>query len=256
LLVEDSPAASQQLTRYLSEWGLRCTVHPCGEGAVEKAWQTQPQVILLDILLPDLAGWEVLSQLRAEPRTRHIPVVIVSVVDEKSQGMALGAAGYLVKPVSREQLRSALSQVLRHAPRTRPLSASPTEPPLILIADDNESNVRTLSGYLRARGYRIGVARNGLEAVERAREDHPAAILMDIQMPELDGLEATRRIRAQPGEASIPIIALTALAMTGDRERCLAAGANEYLSKPISLRTLVRAIDLQLKRRPIEDPHG
>lgn len=259
LLVEDSSAAAGQLTRYLSEWGFRSTVHPYGEGAVEKAQETQPQVILLDILLPDLAGWEVLKRLKADPRTQRIPVVIVSVVDERPLGMAQGATDYLVKPVSREQLRSALSRVFQRAPKTRKLapSVSPSSggPPLLLIADDNESNIHTLSGYLRARGYDVGVARNGYEAIERALEDRPDAILMDIQMPVLDGLEATRRIRAHAETASIPIIALTALAMAGDRERCLAAGADDYLSKPVSLRALVKAIDAQLRRKPDEETH-
>jgi PAS domain S-box-containing protein len=259
LLVEDSPAATGQLTRYLSEWGFRSTIHPYGEGAVEKAQETQPHVILLDILLPDLAGWEVLKRLKADPRTQRIPVVIVSVVDERPLGMAQGAADYLVKPVSREQLRSAVSRVFRRAPKTRLLapSLSPSSggPPLLLLADDNEANIHTLSGYLRARGYRVGVARNGYEAIERAQEDRPDAILMDIQMPVMDGLEATRRIRAHAETASIPIIALTALAMAGDRERCLAAGADDYLSKPVSLKALVKAIDAQLRRKPDEGTH-
>ena len=117
---------------------------------------------------------------------------------------------------------------------------------LILLAEDNEGNINTLSDYLLARGYRIVVARNGAEVLERVAEQRPDLILMDIQMPGMDGLEATRRIRANSELADIPIIALTALAMPGDRERCLNAGANEYLSKPVSLRGLVQVIETQL----------
>jgi len=128
--------------------------------------------------------------------------------------------------------------------------------PLILLAEDNEDNINTLLDYLQVKGYRVIVARNGHEAIERAREKRPDVILMDIQMPGMDGLEATRHIRADAdastglstGLAAVPIIALTALAMPGDRERCLEAGANEYLSKPVSLRGLVKVIETQLNR--------
>jgi signal transduction histidine kinase len=119
------------------------------------------------------------------------------------------------------------------------------ERPLILLAEDNESNVRIVSDYLSAKRYRVVVARNGSEAIALARKERPGVILMDIQMPGMDGLEAMRRIRAAAGLSKIPIIALTALAMRGDREKCLAAGANDYMSKPISLKKLVEMIETQ-----------
>jgi len=120
--------------------------------------------------------------------------------------------------------------------------------PLLLLAEDNESNIETLSNYLIANGYRLIIARNGAEAVEQAQELHPDLILMDIQMPVLDGLEAIRRLRIHPQLIKIPIIALTALVMLGDRERCLEAGANDYLSKPVSLRRLIETIEHHLDR--------
>jgi PAS domain S-box-containing protein len=119
---------------------------------------------------------------------------------------------------------------------------------LILLAEDNEANIFTISTYLETKGYRVIVARNGREAIKRTGEERPALIVMDIQMPEMDGLEAVRRLRAD-GFAEIPIIALTALAMTGDRERCLAAGVNEYLTKPVSLKRLVRLIAAKLEEK-------
>jgi signal transduction histidine kinase/DNA-binding response OmpR family regulator len=124
------------------------------------------------------------------------------------------------------------------------------ERPLILLAEDNEDGIHTFSDYLLAKGYRVVVARDGAEAIERAGEERPELILMDIQMPGMDGLEATRRIRADAaqGVATVPIIALTALAMPGDRERCLEAGVDEYLSKPVSLGELVKVIEAQLNR--------
>ncbi len=109
----------------------------------------------------------------------------------------------------------------------------------VLIADDSEVNTRHLQGYLEAHGYGVHIARDGVEAVSLCRELMPSVVLMDIQMPRLDGLEAIRSLRAEPATASVPIIALTALAMPGDRERCLSAGANEYLGKPVRLREVL-----------------
>jgi PAS domain S-box-containing protein len=116
------------------------------------------------------------------------------------------------------------------------------EQPLILLADDNEDNISMILEFLQGQGYRVVVAQNGSEAIELAKEEKPNVILMDIQMPVMDGLEATRRLKADANLAGIPIIALTALAMTGDRERCLAAGASEYMSKPVSPVKLVEVI--------------
>ena len=113
-----------------------------------------------------------------------------------------------------------------------------TNSPLILLAEDNEANIMTISSYLEAKAYRVIIAKNGVEAIAIAKAEHPDLILMDIQMPVMDGLEAIAQIRLDPSLIEIPIVALTALAMEGDRDRCLAAGANEYISKPIRLKQL------------------
>jgi signal transduction histidine kinase len=110
--------------------------------------------------------------------------------------------------------------------------------PLILLAEDNEANIATFSSYLEAKGYRILLATDGQQVIDFAKAEQPDLILMDIQMPVIDGLEAIKQIRLDPNLVNIPIIALTALAMEGDRDRCLAAGANDYLSKPIKLKQL------------------
>jgi two-component system CheB/CheR fusion protein len=127
---------------------------------------------------------------------------------------------------------------------------------LILLAEDNETNIETSLNYLEAKGYRIIVARNGLEAVAMARTAKPALILMDVQMPELNGLDAIQHIRQDPDPAvnNVPIIALTAMAMVGDRERCLQAGADEYMSKPVSFKILTAKMQELLviyRNRPV-----
>ncbi len=115
--------------------------------------------------------------------------------------------------------------------------------PLILLAEDNEANIMTISSYLMAKGYRVMLANNGQEAIALTQAQRPDLILMDIQMPGVNGLEAIQTIRGLPEYATIPIVALTALAMNDDRERCLAAGADEYLAKPVSLKALTVMID-------------
>jgi PAS domain S-box-containing protein len=120
-------------------------------------------------------------------------------------------------------------------------AAAPTNP-LILLAEDNEANISTVASYLEAKGYRLLLAHNGVEAIEIAQSYQPDLILMDIQMPKMDGLEAMQHLRRDPDLVDVPIIALTALTMTGDRERCLEAGATDYLSKPIKLKQLAQSI--------------
>ena len=121
--------------------------------------------------------------------------------------------------------------------------------PLVLLADDNPINIETFSNYLTSRGYRLIFASDGQEAINMTIAQKPDLILMDIQMPVLDGLSAIESIRANPDVNNIPIVALTALAMTGDREKCLAAGANEYLAKPVKLSHLTAIIQQQLKKK-------
>ncbi|HWQ11212.1 MAG TPA: response regulator [Roseiflexaceae bacterium] len=115
--------------------------------------------------------------------------------------------------------------------------------PLVLLVEDNEENIAVMQEYIAQHGYRVATARDGYEAVAAAAELLPDVILMDIQLPGLDGLAAIARIRAHPALAAVPIVALTALAMPGDRERCLAAGASGYLSKPVALRELIQTIE-------------
>ncbi len=253
LIVEDSEPAAKHVARYLSELSAAVHIHHQGEGTLEAALQFNPDVIILDILLPNISGWEVLAQLKANPATQHIPVLVISVVDERSQALAMGASDYLLKPISRHQLQSALARILPKSSETPGQTTlfvrePERQSPLILLAEDNETNISTLMDYLQVQGYQLVLARNGLEAVHVAKQQKPDLILMDIQMPEMDGLEATRRIRDETELANVPIIALTALAMPGDRDRCLAAGANDYLTKPVGMKKLVNTIAQYLKQ--------
>lgn len=243
LIVDDSLSTVEQLTRYLQELRIPTIVHAQAKEALEVARQMLPDLILLDLLMPEYSGWEIVQLLRENPITRSIPVMIASVVDEHNSGLSHSVAGYLVKPITREQLRNALHKLNLVTEATHDNREPPGVPYAkqfrLLIAEDNQVNLEVMRDYLERKGFLVISACNGQEALDEAERIQPDLILMDIQMPELDGLSAIRTLRSKPACATTPIIALTALAMPGDRERCLTAGATAYLTKPISLRDLV-----------------
>jgi len=252
MTVEDNELDAARLTRLLKQAGIENTVFDSGTGIVERASALQPGVILLDINLPDRSGWDVLAELKTNEKTRSIPVVITSVEEDRAKAAAMGAAGSLVKPISPTELRAMLDRVQRHVPQVEAVLviASDQTGPVVMVVDDNQINIDTLSDFLESNNYHVVPARSGWEFLERAPVAHPNLVLMDIQMPGMDGLEAIRRIRKHEdlALATVPIIALTALAMPGDRERCLAAGADEYLSKPMSLKGLLTLMEDLLQR--------
>jgi CheY-like chemotaxis protein/two-component sensor histidine kinase len=257
LVIEDDPTAGKQLMRYLDELGLTSALHVCGWDSVETVLRERPDVILLDLQMPGESGWVVLTRLKEHPQTRDIPVVIVSVVDEPEKSRARGATAHFTKPVTRQQLaaffqRNAAVQPSAAMPQ-HPQPGTPQSGPIILLAEDNAANIQTVGGYLEKKGYAMNYAVNGLIAVTMAQELRPALILMDIQMPVMDGLTAIRAIRADVALQEIPIVALTALAMNGDRERCLAAGATDYMSKPVKLKELATLVERLLLQRDAQN---
>jgi CheY-like chemotaxis protein len=137
---------------------------------------------------------------------------------------------------------------LKNTGKFRAIKPEVKDRPIILLIEDTREVTMMVKDYLEVAGYQVLAAPDGLSGIEQAQRNHPALILMDIQLPNMDGLEATRRLRADPDFRTVPIIALTALAMRGDRERCLAAGATDYLAKPVSLKKLVQMIDEYLLR--------
>lgn len=167
-----------------------------------------------------------------------------------SSQLGIGSCFTVMLPVttpSRSQVLSPFPSWQEVEPEPEPQSS-----PLILLAEDNLANIQTLSSYLTAKGYELILAKDGTEAIDQAQEQQPDLILMDIQMPGMDGLEAMERIRQEPWGADVPIIALTALAMESDQQRCLQAGADDYLSKPVKLKHLVTRIEELLNRSSIQ----
>ncbi|WP_017299127.1 response regulator [Nodosilinea nodulosa] len=254
LVVEDSSPAANQIKRYLAEIGATSVIHPVGRGALDVALRVSPDVIVLDVLLPDCSGWEVLSELKSHSQTQSIPIIVISVVDDRPRSLDMGAIEHLLKPLSRQKFHQALHRLFANVQSPNPemalivAAAELARRPKVLLAEDNEANITMLLNYLESQNFQVFLARNGLEAVQMAKQNQPDVILMDIQMPDMDGLEATRQIRADGQISSIPIIALTALAMPGDLERCLGAGANDYMAKPVKLKQLLDKITQQLPK--------
>lgn len=247
LIVENSQTDSRQLLRYLKSFGLKAIVHKQGEGIIEKILEIQPQVIFLELIFSNRSSWETLNQLKTHPETKDIAIVLVSAIDQRSHNFQLGDFETLVKPVTKEKLQAVLAKI-SNLTTVIPTPTTQKQRPLILLAEDNQANVETFSDYLENRGYQIILANNGQEAIALTLAQTPDLIIMDLQMPILDGFEAILRLRNDWQCSSIPIIALTALAMAEDREKCLKIGANQYLTKPVRLQQLAKTIEQLLNK--------
>jgi signal transduction histidine kinase/CheY-like chemotaxis protein len=202
LVVEDDPAAAELLTRQLDRAGFGTDVARSGAEAIAKAIERKPAAITLDILLPDLDGWEVLTRLKREPGTSEIPVVVVSVVDNPELGIALGALDYFVKPVPADDLINRLNRFkfVRKA----------GEKPRVLVVDDEPANREWLKRILEPAGFAVIQARGGKEAIELAKSRKPDLVLLDLMMPEVTGFDVVEALRADEGTKSTPIMVLTA----------------------------------------------
>jgi PAS domain S-box-containing protein len=257
VVIDPGDTSVEQLRRYLLELGAETLIVDESLPARHIICDKQPDLVVFDLLLPDRSGWDLLAELQADPRSCKIPVLLLSAMPdatlrERLPDPAHQRVQHLLKPFSRQQLGQTLIKLFQpvdeSSVNTLQLAPPPALPsgvsaPYVLIVEDNETNIRTLSDYLTAKAYQIEVARSGSEAMHSVRMRRPDVILMDIQMPGMDGLEVTRLIRNDYTLRTIPVIALTALAMPGDREKSLAAGANDYISKPISLKSLVQLIE-------------
>jgi signal transduction histidine kinase/CheY-like chemotaxis protein len=210
LVVEDDSQAAELLRLYLEGTGYRVEVARDGEEGFAKACQLHPALITLDLLLPKIDGWDLLVHLKGDATTREIPVVIVSIEEERGKGFALGAADYLVKPISREELVSALQRV--------GLKRRPREAVTILAIDDDPMALELVDAILSQEGFQIIKAYGGEEGVAAARRETPALIILDLLMPELDGFAVVERLRADPATATIPIVILTSKHLTPDEK--------------------------------------
>jgi signal transduction histidine kinase/CheY-like chemotaxis protein len=213
LIVEDNPQAVDLLTVYLHVDGFGVTVARDGAAGLALARHSHPAAIVLDILLPQVDGWDFLACAKADPEIAHIPVVIVSMLDERGKGFALGAADYLVKPVNRESLLATLRRVTG---MTGGLDHDAT----ILAIDDDPMVLNLIDAVLRPEGYTVLKAISGTAGLELAHRQRPRLIILDLLMPEVDGFAVVERLHADPLTATIPIVILTSRSMAlEDKER-------------------------------------
>ncbi|HRE08332.1 MAG TPA: response regulator, partial [Opitutaceae bacterium] len=259
LVVDDNATNRRILMRYSDHWGMNTRAVASGtEALVELRNGAHFDVAVLDMQMPEMDGVTLALEMRKLPEGANLPLVMLSSLGQREAALHanLFAAG-LTKPAKPALLFETLARVINGKPGrtlspvavTRPLSsAAVTTPPRserILVAEDNRVNQKVALSILAKLGFRADVAANGLEVLEAVRRQRYDIILMDVQMPEMDGLEASRRLQVLlPARAERPwIIALTANAMQGDREVCLAAGMDDYLSKPIKGDELAAALD-------------
>ncbi|MCB0052330.1 MAG: response regulator, partial [Caldilinea sp.] len=208
--------------------------------AMAQVEMEEPGLIVLDLPRLEPAGWELLQTLRALPGEQRPPVIVLAPAGDRQKAARAGATGFVGKPYTADDLAAEVTRVHGASPAadgTVLVVGSERASFRILIAEDNDINYAIVSDYLAALGHTVLRAGDGEEAIARAMEERPDLMLMDIQMHKIDGLEVIRRIRTLAARdlAQTPIVALTALTMEGDRERCLAAGADEYLAKPTDL---------------------
>jgi CheY-like chemotaxis protein len=210
LLVEDDEHSVDLLSLHLTDAGFRVEVAGDGERGLELARRLRPVGIVLDIILPGLDGWDLLAALKADPAVAGIPVIIVSMLDERGKGFALGAAEYLVKPVGRDDVLTALRRCI----------AVRGEGRKVLAIDDDPLAIEMIQAVLRGEGFTVLTATGGEEGVAAARDERPEMVLLDLLMPDVDGFAVVERLRADPTTAAIPIVVLTAKDMTAvDKER-------------------------------------
>jgi CheY-like chemotaxis protein len=210
VVVEDDRRSFDLLRVYLEATGARVVSARDGEEGLDTVRRLSPAGVILDILLPGIDGWEVLAQLKADPGTAAIPVIVVSMLDERGRGFMLGAAEYLVKPVSKDQLLAALYRA----------AAMPERKHTVVAIDDDPLAIELVRASLEPEGWTVLGVATGQEGLALIRERQPSAVLLDLLMPGMDGFEVVEALRADPDTKSVPVVILTSKSMTQqDKER-------------------------------------
>ena len=258
LVVDDNRTNRRILQDLLTNWGMQPNLAESGPAALAQfaaatARGVPFRVAILDVLMPEMDGFMLVERIREHPELRDCRLIMLSSAGQMenwSRCQELGIARYLIKPVKQSDLRDAIVRVL--STRDEAPAAAVSAPPAgtgralrVLLAEDGLVNQRVAREFLEQRGHQVRVVNNGREAVEATEREAFDLVLMDVQMPEMDGLEATRAIRRneQTTGEHLPIVAMTAGAFKDDRERCMRAGMDDYLTKPIRPATLYATLE-------------
>jgi signal transduction histidine kinase/CheY-like chemotaxis protein len=213
LVIDDEATVRDLMQRFLVKEGFRVVTAASGEEGLRRAHELRPDTITLDVMMPGMDGWAVLTALKADPDVADIPVVMLTIVDDKNLGYALGAADYLTKPIDRERLVAVLKQHRRDRP--------------VLVVDDDAGVRALLRRMLEPEGYTVVEAENGRAALARLHDLAPGVVLLDLMMPEMDGFEFVAEFRRHEAWRGVPIVVITAKDLSGeDRERL-----NGYVQK-------------------------
>jgi GAF domain-containing protein/CheY-like chemotaxis protein len=206
LVIDDEAAVRELMQRYLTREGFRVITAAGGDEGLRQARELRPDAITLDVMMPGMDGWAVLSALKADPAVADIPVVMLTIVDDRNLGYTLGAAEYLTKPIERERLVAVLDRYRRDLP--------------VLVIDDDPEIRQLFRRMLEPDGYTVVDAENGRIALERLRDVTPSVVLLDLMMPEMDGFEFAAEFRRHESWRTIPIVVVTARDLSReDRER-------------------------------------
>jgi PAS domain S-box-containing protein len=232
ILVVDDEANIRKFINYeLSKRGHKIYEASCGKEAVDMARKYHPDLITLDITMPDINGFDVTVVLKNDPETKDIPILIITVIEDEKKAYRLGANDYLTKPISVDNLVSRVNRILG------------TNGASILVVDDEPSITRSIEFELRKRGYNIQTAGNGKAALETIKINNPSLIILDLIMPEMDGYEVLKHLKGQENTKDIPIIILTAVDIDEGRVKALSLGATEYINKSEGIKKLFETVE-------------
>jgi two-component system, sensor histidine kinase and response regulator len=269
LVVDDNVSNRRIMHGILSRWGMNVTLVEGGTQALEElsaaCLEAKPySLILTDLQMPGMDGFSLVEKIRARKDLSALAIMMFSSAGQRGDGarcQELGVSAYLLKPVRQSELRGAILSVLSAGDQKAQLplvtrytlhdTAAPHISLRILLAEDNLVNQRLATRLLVKRGHQVTLAGNGREAVDATEKNAFDLVLMDLQMPEMDGFEATAALREREKQTGIhlPVIALTAHALKGDRERCIEAGMDGYLSKPIRPQELDATLEIYTARK-------
>ena len=220
LVIDDDPNVRDLLSRHLDKSGYRVATASAGPDGLKRARELRPDAITLDVLMPGMDGWAVLAALKDDEALSDIPVIMVSMLDDRSLGYSLGAADYLTKPVEHARLLSVLH---KHCPAKGPGQ--------VLIIEDDAATREMIRRMLNKAGWPTAEAENGLIGLERLAEAAPAAILLDLMMPEMDGFEFLARLRKKQAWQAIPVIVVTAKTLSAADHKRLKGSVEMLVEK-------------------------
>ena len=263
MVVDDNASSRAAVAGMLRDLGCVVLSAPSGKAAIERVGGTSPDALIIDASMADLDGYDTSLGIRSLPEGRELPIILMVAGARNRHGRRadeIGIAGFIQKPVRRTALVGALGRTLSQLPRNpdsaprRPAAHTAIPGTRVLLVEDNAINLEFMCVLLRRAGYDVRPATSGDEAIERAFAESFDIVLMDVQMPGKDGFETTAELRANPKTARLPILAVTAHAMRGDDTRCLAAGMDGYVAKPIDATNLFETMERAMSARRRSQP--